>query len=222
MRDNGTTRAAGTPAADQHLVGELRREIERAGYYPELVADSVLSALADEAISSFVVHLETTFDSDAVRRHVTVLALTRTRLVTAHVDDHGPDGEGTEPVAVASTESVALSSVRSVVLGHRFAAPERHRSGDAPAELTLTVGWGTVSRVDLEPAGCADPACEADHGYTGVIGSDDFSLRVSAAAEGPEAVAELLGFADALSARTVAAGAGTGALGTAGPAFGSR
>jgi hypothetical protein len=59
-----------------------------------------------------------------------------------------------------------------------------------------------VGRIDLEPAGCADPECEADHGYTGLLTSDDFSLRVSAAAEGPEAVANLLGFAGALSART--------------------
>ena len=64
------------------------------------------------------------------------------------------------------------------------------------------VVWGAVGRIDLEPAGCADPECEADHGYTGVVTSDDYSLRVSAAAEGPEAVANLLGFADALSART--------------------
>jgi Family of unknown function (DUF5998) len=66
----------------------------------------------------------------------------------------------------------------------------------------LTMGWGAVGRVDLEPAACSDPECDADHGYTGLVSSDDFSLRVSAAAEGPEAVANLLGFADALSART--------------------
>jgi hypothetical protein len=69
-------------------------------------------------------------------------------------------------------------------------------------EAVLTIGWGAVGRIDLEPAGCGDPECEADHGYTGVVTSDDFSLRVSAAAEGPDAVADLLGFADALSART--------------------
>ena len=68
--------------------------------------------------------------------------------------------------------------------------------------MVLTIGWGAVARVDLEPAGCADPDCDADHGYPGLLTSDDFSLRVSAAAEGPEAVANLLGFADALSART--------------------
>ena len=52
----------------------------------------------------------------------------------------------------------------------------------------MTIGWGGVSRVDLEPAGCNDPQCDADHGYTGVLASDDFSLRVSAAADGADAV----------------------------------
>ena len=66
----------------------------------------------------------------------------------------------------------------------------------------LTIGWGGVSRIDLEPAACADPECEADHGYTGVLASDDFSLRVSSAADGQGAVDELLEFAESLSART--------------------
>ena len=66
----------------------------------------------------------------------------------------------------------------------------------------MTIGWGGVSRLDLEPAGCSDPNCEADHGYTGVLASDDFSLRVSAAADGTQAVDRLLAFAESLSART--------------------
>ncbi len=49
-----------------------------------------------------------------------------------------------------------------------------------------------MSRIDLEPATCSDPQCDADHGYTGVFASDDFSLRVSAAADGSDAVAGLL------------------------------
>ena len=66
----------------------------------------------------------------------------------------------------------------------------------------MTIGWGGVSRMDLEPAGCDDPDCEADHGYTGVLSADDFSLRVSAAADGADAVGGLLAFAEQLSART--------------------
>jgi hypothetical protein len=66
----------------------------------------------------------------------------------------------------------------------------------------LTIGWGGVSRVDLEPAGCNDPECDADHGYTGVLASDDFSLRVSAAADGPTPSTGCSSFAESLSART--------------------
>ena len=67
--------------------------------------------------------------------------------------------------------------------------------------LTLTLGWGTVSRLDLVPAVCADPACEGDHGYEGTVASDDISLRITSEADGPEAVERALDFAQQLSAR---------------------
>jgi hypothetical protein len=51
----------------------------------------------------------------------------------------------------------------------------------------------------MEPAQCADPECEADHGYAGTLTADDFSMRVSAAADGADAVQRLLDFARALS-----------------------
>jgi hypothetical protein len=202
MWDRSGAAAGGGVRAHEQLPPSLVEELERCGYYPELVGDVVLVALAGEPVHAHLVHLETTFDTDAVRRHVTVLALTPSRLVVAHVDDHGPEVEGGAPVAVASSESVPLASVRSVVLAHRFAAPERHRRGGPPQELTLTVGWGTVSRVDLEPAGCGDPDCEADHGYTGSVTGDDVQLRVSAEAEGQDAVRTALGFARSLTAAT--------------------
>jgi hypothetical protein len=66
----------------------------------------------------------------------------------------------------------------------------------------VTIGWGGISRIDLEPATCSDPECDADHGYTGVVASDDFSLRVSSAADGQAAVDRLLAFAETLSAST--------------------
>ena len=61
-----------------------------------------------------------------------------------------------------------------------------------PSEAVVTVGWGGINRIDLEPAACADPECDADHGYTGVLASDDFSLRLSSAADGQDAVDALL------------------------------
>ena len=36
-----------------------------------------------------------------------------------------------------------------------------------------------MSRIDLEPASCGDPPCDADHGYTGTASNDDLALRVS-------------------------------------------
>lgn len=192
--------------ADALLPDALRDQIERAGYYPALVTDVVATALGGEAIEAHLVHLETTFDAEEVRRHVTVLVVTPTRLVVAHADDHGPDDNAPTTYASASTEAVPLRAVQAVTLQHLVTSPENHRAGMPPRELTLTVGWGAVQRLDLEPAGCADPACEADHGYTGSLASDDIVIRVSSAAEGGEAVARALQFARQLSAATARSG----------------
>jgi Family of unknown function (DUF5998) len=189
------------------LTDALRVAIENSGYYPDVVSGAVSSAVADEQVVSYLVHHEPTIDErDEVRRHVTVLVLTPSRLILAHTDEHAPDDLLPAPYTSSSTEAVTLSAIRSVVVNRMVANPEAYKGGAVPApganEAVLSIGWGAVGRIDLEPAGCADPDCEADHGYTGVLSSDDFSLRVSAAAEGPEAVANLLDFADALSART--------------------
>jgi hypothetical protein len=189
------------------LTDALRVAIENSGYYPDVVTGAVSSAVADEQVVSYLVHHEPTIDErDEVRRHVTVLVLTPSRLILAHTDEHAPDDLLPAPYTSSSTEAVTLSAIRSVVVNRMVANPEAYKGRAVPApganEAVLSIGWGAVGRIDLEPAGCADPDCEADHGYTGVLSSDDFSLRVSAAAEGPEAVANLLDFADTLSART--------------------
>ena len=64
------------------------------------------------------------------------------------------------------------------------------------------MNWGSISRVDLEPATCGDPQCEADHGYTGTLAVDDWSLRVSRAAYGDDVVEATLRFANSLIVRT--------------------
>lgn len=196
------------PAVADPLPPALRLDVDRAGYYPALVADVVAIALAGEDVEAHLVHQETTFDTDEVRRHVTVLALTATRLVVAHADDHGPDAVMKTTYAAASTETVPLHQVRSVVLSHVVAEPAKHRTGTPARELTLTIGWGSVQRIDLEPAGCADPECEADHGYTGTTTADDIVVRVSAEADGGDAVQSALAFARALSIATGPAGTG--------------
>ena len=185
---------------DRDRTMELREAIDHTGYYPEVVRDGVQAAVAGEQVVSFYVHHEPTFERDEVRRHLTVVVLTPSRLILAHTDEHAPDDLLPEPYTSTSTEAITLSSVRSVVVTRMTANPTDGPS--RPAEAVMTVGWGGVSRIDLEPAGCSDPQCDADHGYTGVFASDDFSLRVSAAADGGDAVGGLLSFAESLSART--------------------
>jgi hypothetical protein len=185
---------------DADVSHDLRKAIHRTGYYPEVVADGVFSAAGGEEVVSYFVHHETTFDHEEVRRHLTALLLTPTRLVIAHTDEHPGDDLLPDPYTSTSTEAIALASVRSVVVTRMITNPT---SGPTPpAEAVLTIGWGGVGRVDLEPASCSDPDCDADHGYTGVIAGDDFSLRVSAVAEGTDAVTGLLEFAEALSSLT--------------------
>jgi hypothetical protein len=189
---------------------DLRSAIEASGYYPDVVADAVFASVAGESVEAHLVHHEPTIDErDEVRRHVTVLVLTPTRLILAHTDEHPADDIIAAPYTSSTTEAISLAAVRTVVVNRMVANPASFAGEAVPqpgaTEAVLSIGWGAVSRIDLEPASCGDPACEADHGYTGVLGSDDFSLRVSAAAEGPEAVGGLLEFARSLSARTVGA-----------------
>jgi hypothetical protein len=184
---------------DTGVTRELRSAIQRSGYYPELVAEGIDVAVGGEALVAYLVNQETTLDSEAVRRHVTVLALTPTRLIVGHTDEHGADEDNPTAYATTSTECVALRRVATVVVSRTVADPARHVVGAPPTEVVLTVGWGGMSRVDLEPAACGDQNCDADHGYTGTLTADDLSLRVSEAGDGKVAVAQLLGFAAALS-----------------------
>jgi hypothetical protein len=181
----------------------LRREIDRMGYYPTVVADSVDSALAGEQVSAFVVHHEPTFDRDEVRRHVTVLVLTPSRLLVAHTDEHPPDDLLPEPYASTSTEAIPLHRIGSVAVTRMVANPAETGPEPGVTEAVLSVGWGAVSRVDLEPATCGDPDCVADHGYSGTLAAEDFALRISSSADGPGAVERLLDFAHALNEATV-------------------
>lgn len=186
--------------SDTGSAGDLRRAIDHTGYYPEVVSDGVFAAVGGEDLLAFYLHHEPTFDRDEVRRHLTVAVLTPTRLILAHTDEHPGDDLLPDPYTSTSTEAVALSAIRSVVVTRMVANPTSGPS--SAAEAVMTIGWGGVGRIDLEPAGCSDPECDADHGYTGVLAGDDFSLRVSAAADGGEAVTRLLAFAEALSTLT--------------------
>lgn len=196
--------SAGSAGPDRSR--ELRAAIDACGWHPEVVAAGMHESLAKEPVRSFVVHHEPTFDRDEIRRHVTVVVLTPTRLVVGHTDEHPPDDLLPAPYTSTTTEAIGLGSVQSVVVNRMIPHPERFARTSVPAaavqEVVVTIGWGAVGRIDLEPASCEDPECDGDHGYSGTLTADDFSIRVSATADGADAVDRLLAFAGDLSAAT--------------------
>jgi hypothetical protein len=187
---------------------DLRAAIERSGYYPGLVSDAVTFALGSEPVTAFFVTHDAIFDPGMeVRRHMTVLALTPTRLVYSHTDEHPADDLTERPRAETSTEAVKFSRVTSVSMTRVVPDPATYTPGvTMPSEVILTIGWNVLSHVELEPAHCGDETCEADHGYLGTITADDLTLRISEAADGGDAVGQVLKFASALSDATARAG----------------
>jgi hypothetical protein len=98
---------------------------------------------------------------------------------------------------------VRFSRISSVAVTRVVSDPASYVPGvTMPSEVVLTIGWNVLSHVELEPAHCGDENCEADHGYSGTITADDLALRVSEAADGQEAVRQVLAFASALGAAT--------------------
>ncbi len=187
-----------SPIAGQ-LPKDLLSAIERAGYYPALVSDVVAAAIGGDATRSHLVHQETTLDASSIRRHITVLVLTDSKLAVVHADDF-TDGEPHESVATATSETIPLRAVRGVMVTHVVPSPDTYVPGSLGREITLTLGWGAVSRIDAMPAQCGDPTCDAEHGFEGTIASDDISLRISADADGDGALAAAIHFAGVLSA----------------------
>jgi len=184
----------------------LRSAIERSGYYPGLVSDAVSSALGTEGVVSFVVQADALFDpAMEVRRHMTVLVLTPTRLIYSHTDENPAEEPTARPQAETSTEAVKFSRISSVAVTRVVPDPASYVPGvTMPTEVVLTVGWNVLSHVELEPAHCGDENCEADHGYSGTITADDLTMRVSEAADGEDAVRQVLTFAGALAEATAA------------------
>jgi hypothetical protein len=187
---------------------DLRAAIERTGYYPGLVTDAVWESLGAEPVTAYVVTHDAIFDPGMeVRRHITVLALTPTRLIYSHTDEHPPEEPDGRPQAETSTEAVRFSRVSSVALTRVVPDPASYVAGvTMPSEVVLTIGWNVLSHVELEPAHCGDESCEADHGYMGTITADDLTLRMSEAADGEDGVRQVMSFASALSDATAGAG----------------
>lgn len=159
---------------------ELLQEIQTSGFYPSLVVETVGLAIGGQEVLDHLVQHEATFAGHELHRHITVLVRTARLLYICHVDE----GEGGRPEALSTIEAVALRAIDSVVVTRAMADPEQIGS---LSEAWVSVVWGAARRLELTPAACEDPTCEADHGYSGVVQPDDITLRMSRKADGDNA-----------------------------------
>ena len=65
--------------------------------------------------------------------------------------------------------------------------------------MTIALDLGGARRLEIEAAQCEDPHCVADHGFTGTSFPDDMTFRISAAADGQDALAEGLAFVERIA-----------------------
>lgn len=194
-----------TPRRPTESVDRLTADLERTGFYPELVATTLREELEGRSVNAHLVHVDTHFDYDDVHRHITVLALSEDVLAAVHLSDFPVDDTGQRVRAQVATELIPVRRLDSVVVTTQHSDPQRYRPTDPIAEMTLAVTWAGGQRLDLIPATCPDPDCTADHGFTGTLAREDLTLRVAAEAEGQESVDNALTFARALRRKAVEA-----------------
>ncbi|MDR2253489.1 MAG: DUF5998 family protein, partial [Bifidobacteriaceae bacterium] len=60
---------------------DLRAQLVAVGYFPEILGDVVDASLGGEPVEAFYVHPDVAFGNGTIGRHLTVLAVTRTRLL---------------------------------------------------------------------------------------------------------------------------------------------
>lgn len=180
------------------LPSDLVEQIAVCGFYPELVADTIAQGLGSQPVEGYLVHHEATFSGHEVQRHMTVLVLTERQLLICHTDD-GDDGASDR--ALTTAEVVALRAIDSVVVTRSVSEPQSFTSSSEIVETWLTLVWGAARRLDLGPAACEDPNCDADHGWTGMQVPNDLTVRMSPVGDGDSNTRRLLDFGALLQSR---------------------
>lgn len=177
------------------LPTDLAHDIQRAGFYPQLVANVMGQQLGEREILSHYVHVETHFGYDDLHRHITVLVLAEGNVLAAlHLNDLEDELDLETPRASVATEIIPLSKIGSCVVTTGYDNPQEYQPGQPPSEVTLVLSWAGGARLEFVPNLCEDPNCDADHGYLGTRISEDLVLRIAGKADGQEAVKKALAF----------------------------
>lgn len=168
------------------------QEIEALGFYPELVGNALRRACGGLEPRAMVAQVEAAFDRGSMFRHLTMAALTDVHVVSLHVDEAADGG------ALVSTTLTPVTRIRGASILEVVPDAARPR-GARPTEVTVSVDLGAQRRAEAEPLQCDDPECTAEHGWGMTSVPDDFTVRVSALADGPGAMARAEHFVDVLT-----------------------
>ena len=101
---------------------KLDRDIERAGFFPDLAIRAVRRLLGNEEVRASLVQVEAAFDRGSMFRHLTVLVLTQRCFIQVHVDE----GDNHSAVVVSAARPIrAISGVSCLLYtsSHRLPLP---------------------------------------------------------------------------------------------------
>lgn len=166
------------------------QEIEELGFYPDLVTRALKRALGGATPLASIFQVEAAFDHESMFNHLSALALTSTTVVQLHVDEQ-PDG-----TAMIASAIHPIRTIRGVSFMEVVGAPSSAET--STQEITIALNLGAVRRSDIDPMHCDDPMCDAEHGYQMLTVPDDINMRISAAADGVDALQRAEKFVDVL------------------------
>lgn len=169
---------------------KLETDIERAGFYPQIVGRAMKRALGEHEPLASLVQVDAAFDRGSMFRHLTLVAVTSEVIVHLHVDELETGAAGVTTMVRPIGEIVGVSMMEV------YPEPQNEH---APSEITLSIDMGSQRRSEIESMHCDDPACSADHGYSATTFPDDLTLRVSDIADGTRAMEDVHRVADAIS-----------------------
>lgn len=169
---------------------KLDRDIERAGFFPQLALRALHRLIGDDQVRASLVQVEAAFDRGSMFRHLTVLALTSRSFVQIHID------EGEDHSAVVTSAIRPAHAIRGISVQEVVADPT---NSDETTEMTISIDMASQKRTDIEAMRCDDPSCQADHGFQARTYPDDVSIRVSLLADGAQTCADAVELTDAIS-----------------------
>ncbi len=140
----------------EHVPTQLREDVE------------AIARIHGPFVATFV-RPETLFDTDSVYEATPVFLLTATHLIVVLPDvthEFIPSGE-----LITSTQIVPLRSITDyqVIRRRVLDGPQ----AGAISVVQLRMRWGASRALDMRPASCEDPTCEAEHGYVGMSINED-------------------------------------------------